>query len=285
MRRNTVKFDLLIVEASKLLLILACMLLSACSCNKLFFYPQTQLLITPDQGGIEYETVKIVTEDNVTLHNWLIKPASQPKGRILFLHGNAENISTHIRSVYWLPQSGYEVLLMDYRGFGKSEGTPCLPDVFLDIEAGFEWLTKHNGKQLPIFLLGQSLGATLAAYSVGSHPEWELAGVILDAPFASYRDIARDKLASIWLTWPLQYPLSWMFSDKYSPIYVAHLISPRPLLVLYSTEDIIVPASHSKNLFDHAKNPKKSIITNERHTGSFLKEEYRNQVIEFLDNT
>ena len=267
---------------SKYLPILYCLMLNACSCNKLFFYPQSQLLLTPDLVGLDYATVEIADSEGIILHNWLLKPTTEIQGRILYLHGNAENISTHIRSVYWLAYEGYEVLLLDYRGYGKSQGTPCLPKTILGVEAGFQWLQTRASDDLPLFILGQSLGASLAAYSVGQHPEWPLSGLILDAPFSSYREIAREKLSNVWLTWPLQKPLSYFFSDTYSPIHNIENISPRPLLLFYSANDNIVPGHHSQELFDRALQPKSLITTTERHTGTFLKVKHQKQLLSFL---
>ncbi len=257
-------------------------LISACSCNSVFFYPQSQLLLTPDDGGIDYEVVNITTNDGIVLHNWLLKPKSTVKGRILFLHGNAENISTHVRNVYWLPEFGYEVLLIDYRGYGKSQGEPCLPAIIEDVRASFQWLEERNNSELPLFVMGQSLGASLAAYSVGIHPEWHIQGLVLDAPFDSYREIARDKLGSVWLTWALQHPLSWLFSDQFSPIEVIAGISPRPLLVFASVNDRIVPIDHSQKLFEKAGKPKSLITTDGSHIATFSKNIHRQQLVTFL---
>ena len=91
-----------------------------------------EIVQTPDKGGLTYRDISVTTRDNLRIHGWLLE-AEKPKGIVFFLHGNAENISTHIGSVYWLPEHGYDVLLMDYRGYGLSEGKPDFPDVYLDV--------------------------------------------------------------------------------------------------------------------------------------------------------
>ncbi len=271
---NNIFFPVLIVSLA---------LLSGCSCNSLFFWPQPTLIQTPSKGNITYEDIYIDTPDNIRLHGWLLKPQTPIKGRILFLHGNAQNISTHIASIYWLPHYGYEVAMIDYRGYGRSEGTACLPDVIIDVESSFAWLEDYNQGEVPLFIIGQSLGASLAAYSTARNAEWPVAGVILDSPFASYRDIVRDKARQSWLTWTFQYPISWMFSDKFSPQKNVDKISPTPLLIFYSNQDIVVPPKHSKPLFDQALEPKSLVITSTSHITTFSSERYREKLIAFLE--
>ena len=286
--------------------------LGGCSCNSLFFQPQAQLLRTPAQIAphppLNFDDVQLKASDGTRLHAWLIKPAADipVKGRLLFLHGNAENISTHLGSVYWLPEQGYEVLLLDYRGYGQSEGSPCISGVQLDIEAAMSWLLEREisenptaearesevensagkgseaSEPRPLFVLGQSLGASLAAYAVASHPQWSLSGVILDAPFSGYRHIVRQKVAALWLTWPLQYPVSWLFNDDYSPNKLVDKISPRPLLVFSSSIDRVIPSADSRALFERAGEPKHWVDTQMPHIATFNKAEHRQQLLQFL---
>ena len=177
------------------------------ACSSYFFYPMKEILHTPDEGGLAYQDVVVETRDQVNIHGWLL-PAENPKGIVFFLHGNAENISTHINSVYWLPEQGYEVLLMDYRGYGRSEGSPDFPEVFLDVDAMYQWLEHYaREKQLPVFVLGQSLGAAISSvYFSQLPPEKRIyQAVALDAVFAGHRDIAKDVLNRHVITWPLQF--------------------------------------------------------------------------------
>ena len=85
------------------------------------------MVLTPARIGLAYQDVYLPTPDGVRLHGWYLPAQGEARGTLLFLHGNAENISTHIASVYWLPAQHYNVLLIDYRGYGESTGTPTLP--------------------------------------------------------------------------------------------------------------------------------------------------------------
>ena len=111
-------------------LLLAFLLLTvtgATGCSSIFFFPQKQHLQTPDLLGLDYEDIYLTSADETTLHGWWLKAQKPVKGTVYFLHGNAENISTHIRNIAWLPEYGYQVFLIDYRGFGLSGGKPTLP--------------------------------------------------------------------------------------------------------------------------------------------------------------
>ena len=116
-------------------LLLPALLLLISGCTHLIFQPLKPHLIDPAQHGIVAEEHYFTTKDKVRLHGWLLPAQGESRGTLLFLHGNAENISTHIRSVWWLPKHGYNVFLFDYRGYGRSEGNPTLDGSLLDLRA------------------------------------------------------------------------------------------------------------------------------------------------------
>lgn len=255
------------------------------ACSSILFYPSTAHVRTPAQLGLSYQDVRLRTSDAVSLHGWFLDAQREARGTVFFLHGNAENISTHIRSVAWLPSEGYQVLLLDYRGYGLSAGTPTLPAVFEDLDTAFRWLIEQpQVRNKPIFVLGQSLGANLAAYYLGEDDEArrQIAGLVLDAPFASYRDLVRQKLAISWLTWPFQAVLSWLVPDRYSPIRNISAIAPIPLLVVASEIDPIVPIEHTRALFLAAPQPKTMHVYRGPHVSTFTQRENRDVLLEFL---
>jgi len=241
--------------------------------------------LTPGTLGLKYEDVNLTAPEGIRLHGWFLLAQGEPRGTVFFLHGNAQNISTHIYSVAWLPESGYQVFLLDYRGYGLSEGSPGLPEVLTDVAAGFQWLLNEpRATKRSLFLLGQSLGANLGAYFAGANPEvrHRLSAIVLDAPFASYREITREKLAQFPITWPLQYPLSRLMPDDYSPIKNIAELSPVPLLIICSETDKIVPAHHSIALFEAAGEPKALWLTKGRHIATFGQEKNRQRLLSFL---
>ena len=131
----------------------------------LIYYPEIgrEVSATPRQAGLDYEDVTLVTTDGVTLHGWFI-PALQPRGTVLFLHGNAGNISHRLDSLVMLQRLGYSTLIIDYRGYGNSAGKPSEQGTYLDAEAAWGYLTQI--RKIPsdsIVLFGESLGGAVAA--------------------------------------------------------------------------------------------------------------------------
>ena len=265
-------------------MILIVLALTICACSGLLFYPYSQHLRNPRTLGLDYRDVVVQTGDNVKIHGWFLPAIGTLKGSVYFLHGNAENISTHIESVKWLPRQGYQVFLIDYRGFGLSEGRPFLPEVFLDIKAGFGWLIEHS-RNKPVFLLGQSIGASLGVYFAATNPQAKryLAGIISDSGFTDYFQIARHAASSFWLTWPFQYPIAWLMDYPYNAIDVIADLAPIPLLICHGKRDEIVPLEHAEQLYHAAKQPKLLLITEDGHIQTFINEKNRAFVLNFIN--
>ncbi|MCM0613270.1 alpha/beta hydrolase [Marinobacter sediminum] len=259
-------------------------------CSSVFFYPDNVTYITPDRLNLNYEDVYLDTTDGETLHGWWL-PAettqAPAKGTIYFLHGNAQNISSHILNVAWLPAEGYNVFTIDYRGYGKSTGDPDIEGALHDSETGLRWLVEQTGvKGAPVFLLGQSLGG---AFGIALASEWvqrketpELSGVVLDGTFSGFRGIAREKLGSFWLTWPFQIPLSWTIPDDYEGVDRIAGISPVPIMIIHSVRDGIIPFHHGKDLYEAAEEPKNFLQTDTPHAATFVIPAYKQTVLNFL---
>lgn len=248
-------------------------------CTGLFFYPDASVYSTPAQIGVKIEEVRIPSAAGA-LHGWWL-PAEQPRGSILFLHGNAENLTSHVLNVAWLPSRGYNVLIFDYRGYGQSPGHPDLPGVIEDSRAAFEWLDARAGTSAR-YVLGQSLGGALAIRLVAEpRVQCDVQALVVDAAFASYPGIFREKLADIWLTWPFQYPLSWLIPGGDDPIeHVARINVP--LLVIHSRQDLIVPFHHGQQLFERAAPPRQLLATETPHGATFMQASHRQALLDFL---
>ena len=261
------------------------MLLCLGGCTGFFFQPQRVQVRTPDVIPLAYEDVYFHAPDGVHLHAWFLPAQGEVKGTILHLHGNAENISTHIGSVYWLPARGFNVFMLDYRGYGLSDGTPTLGGVQLDIDAAMATLLRRQDVDpRRIVVLGQSLGGALAVYNVTHSPFRDhIRTLVIDSTFTGYREIAREKLGSFWVTWPFQYPISWTVDDDYSPIDFVAQVSPIPLLIIQGEEDGIVPVHHAQVLFAAARQPKTLWIEKGvGHIRALDKPAVRNALVEFL---
>jgi hypothetical protein len=255
-------------------------------CARFLFFPSNDIVRTPADVNIAYQDVYFPSADGTILHGWYLPASGDPKGSFLFAHGNAENISTHLASVYWLPSKGYNVFLFDYRGYGLSEGVPSLEGAVQDFDAALKTLLQRyeKNKTKHIIVFGQSLGGALAIYSTAtSHYNGSVDVIIVESTFASYRDIAQDKFAGFFLTWPLQWPLALLFPDKMSPVNVVSELAPIPLLVVHGDADQIVPIKHGKALFDAAKEPKELwVIEGGRHISTFRSKANRQKLLDYL---
>lgn len=276
---------IVIISKRRCLLVLV-LVLSLSGCSGLIFFPAKQWVRTPAELGIEYRDVELTTSDGTRLSAWWLDAQGEAKATVLFLHGNAENISTHIGSVYWMPERGYQVLMLDYRGYGKSEGSPGLPAVFTDITAALDWMLAQPEVQgKPAYLLGQSLGASMGGFVVSQRPNYleQLDGVVLDAGFTRYSSIAREVVSRHWLTWAFQYPVSWSMPDDYDLVDHVGNISPTPLLIIHGTEDQVVPFSQSEQLYQAAQKPKSFLRYDGPHISTFRDLENRELLIGFLN--
>jgi len=252
-------------------------------CSNMLFYPMKQHVLDPATRGITYEDIHVKTGDNQLLHGWLLPPQGPVKGTVLFLHGNGENISTHIGAVYWLPTEGYRVVLIDYRGYGKSQGNATLDHAMTDIEVSIKYVMDKYAMGAPVIILGQSLGASMSVYAVANSPYKDrVAGLILVSAFSDYHQIVQETLAKSWLTWLFQVPLSWTISDEYSPINYIQAITPVPVYILHGTDDQIISPEHANRLFALALSPKKQYWIEAGHNDLVFKNDYHEILTKIL---
>ncbi len=264
--------------------LLPCLALSGCT--SIFLYPDRYEYKAPFPLGAVTEDVSIAARDGQQLHALYMPAQGERRATILFLHGNAENLSSHAHAVGWLPQHGYAVLALDYRGYGRSEGDADIDAVHEDAQSALEWLVARGEQNTgPLIVFGQSIGGSIAIRLVAGSPLRDhVSALIADSPFSSYRRIAREKLSEPWLTWPLQWPLSFLISDRYSAVDVVADISPIPLLLIHGERDRIVDASHSQRLYAAAREPKTLwIIADGMHIDATRRPPVRERLIEFID--
>jgi uncharacterized protein len=265
--------------------LLLCAALSGCT--SVFLYPDRVDYFAQRPLDTPAEDVWIAARDGSRLHG-LYLPAQKPRrATVLHLHGNAENLSSHVHLVSWLPAQGYDVLALDYRGYGRSQGAAGVDAMHQDAEAALAWLVARGAETTgPLIVFGQSIGASVAIRVAARSPlRGHVIAVIADSPFSGYRRIAREKLAEPWMTWPLQWPLSWLIGDRHAAIDVVAEVSPIPLLLIHGERDVIVDASHSRRLYAAAREPKTLWLIEEgKHIDATRGEAVRARLLEFLDD-
>jgi fermentation-respiration switch protein FrsA (DUF1100 family) len=193
------------------------------------------------QQQIGAEDVQMRTEDGVQLHGWFVRV---PDSRLvtLHLHGNAGNVTHRAAAAMHILQAGSSVLLLDYRGYGRSAGSPSERGLYADARAGYDFLRKLGYEPKNIVLHGESLGTAVATKLA---TERECAGLVLEAPFPSARAMAGHVL-------PLLGPLlTWGF-DTRSRIAAVRC----PVMVIHGDRDSIIPYRFGKQVYDAAPEPK-----------------------------
>lgn len=254
-------------------------------CTQAFFQPQRVLIDTPASAGLRYEPLALRAADGIELFTWFLPARGPAHATVLFLHGNAENISTHFNSVAWMPAEGFNVLALEYRGYGKSTGSPSLAGLQLDIDAAMRVLLERpdvDPRRIVIF--GQSLGGALAIhYAARGKQRGALRAVIADSTFADYRAIVKEKLAGFFLTWPFQWLPALTVDNDYAPLASVRAVSPLPLLLIHGERDGIVPVHHSKRLYDAATEPRELWLVPEAgHIQSVGDPALRRRLTEFI---
>lgn len=262
---------------------LACLLM-ATGCTNLVFQPTRVSYSDPARHGIEIEDLYIGSTDGVVLHGWHLPARGQVRGSILFLHGNGENISSHVGSVYWLPAYGYEVFLFDYRGYGRSTGTVGIDGVMRDAGCMIAYARDHAGGGRGLTVLGHSMGGSIAIYALAKLPDRHAidALVSVDA-FADYRQVTRDALSRHWLTRLLRWPLSLTISNRYRPADYIGRLSPLPVFILHSVNDEIIPLEHARILYEAAGAPRYLYYLHGSHNQVLALDGNRRQLLAILD--
>lgn len=240
----------------RLAALLGAAMLSGCV-QGLFFHPDNRAYGTPAALGLGGATdVYFKTEDRSTLHGWWL-PADPARGSarctVLHVHGNAANVSNHLPLVAWLPSHGVNVMMFDYRGFGLSGGKPSLDGVVADTEAALEAVLRQPGATPGrVVVLGQSLGGASALRAVARSRPGQVQGLIVDAAFASYRDVAHDVAQQIKVLAVFAPMLKRTLPGPEKDPEVAVASLGVPLWVLHGDADEVIPIAHGKRIFDAA---------------------------------
>ena len=254
--------------AVRIAFLVALAIMLVMGCDGCFYFPSREIVYTPETFRLDYEEVRFKTSDGVELWGWFLKADGPPKGTVLHFHGNAQNISTHIVESYWLPRYGYNVLLFDYRGYGKSQGRVTRAGTVLDGHAAVDYLLSRDDvdpKRLVMF--GQSLGGAVGLAVAAERPE--IAAMVVDAAFGDYRRVATRHVRKALLFEPLAALLvKMLISEGHDPIDLLDRLAPRPLFVIASGKDRICYPDLSRELFDAAHEPKQfCLVEDAAHLG------------------
>jgi uncharacterized protein len=219
--------------------------------SKLFYFPDNREYTTPAADGYSYEEVQFQSKDGTKLSGWFIPARGQALGTVVHFHGNAQNMSAHYSFVSWLPASGFNLFVFDYRGYGKSDGKVSRQGVYEDSVAAVKYIkSRADIDQRKIILFGQSIGGANLLAVAGKNRFEGVVGVATDSAFSSYKGIALDH------TFLLKPLAALLIGNKLSPKDTVQNIAPVPLLIIHGTDDPVVPYRHAPLLFGKAGEPK-----------------------------
>lgn len=230
--------------------------------------------MTPADAGLEFEDLIFPTANGNLLHGWFVPGSAN--GTWLWFHGNGGNIGHRVIELALLQQRlAVSVLIFDYQGYGRSEGTASELGTYEDAWAVLKHLRHVKGEGSgPIIYYGHSLGTAIAVKLAVNHPP---AGLVLVSPFTSISDMAVR--AFPWL------PVSSLMRGHYDTLSLIPKVNS-PVLVLHGEEDELVPFAHGERLFRAAQEPKAfQSLTQTGHNDTFQAggEVYWEAIEGFLD--
>lgn len=236
---------------------LALVALLALQERRLIFFPTRTLAAGPADFGLRAEELSITAADGVSLHGWWIEG---PRDRVLiWYHGNAGNIGDRLHNARWfVDRLGVDVVLVDYRGYGRSRGTPDEEGVYLDGLAIYDAVAARSVRAEDIVLFGRSLGGAVAIETALRRPAGAL---VLESVFRSVRELARDHY---WFV-----PSAVIRTRMDNELKLAGVEAPT--LVLHGDRDTIVPLAHGRRLFERAARPAHfHVIEGAGHNDTYL---------------
>jgi len=225
--------------------------------NNYIFEPDAVLQTTPERVGLKAEEFYIHSgtgDESGDLFSWWIPATSTDAPTMLYFHGNDKNIG-HVRDLEYargMHGLGYNVLMIDYRGYGKSSGgKPSEVKVYEDAESAWNYLEKQRG--IPpnrIFIYGHSLGGAIGIDLAIHHPE--AAGIIEESSFTSMPDEASAMGYGFM-------PTDLLIHERFDSLSKIPKLKI-PLLIIHGTWDKEVPYQMGQKLFDAAPQPKTIVL-------------------------
>ncbi len=218
--------------------------------DKLFYFPgdKTNFLSeNTNLSNVEKFLIKNPHGDSISV--WKLNSA-KPKGQIIHCHGSGYNISSHFSHVSWLPACGFDVFMFDYPGYGDSTGIPTRKTTVETACCVIQEFSKS--KKLPVFVLGQSLGANIASVAISKLQNLnQIDGLILDSMYSSFKKLGAIKIHRKYIkkSMLLSKIFSNLISEKNSPLHHAEKLNI-PTLILHSRNDDVVPYTESINFYN-----------------------------------
>lgn len=208
--------------------------------DKLIFQPSRELMATPTAFGLPFNILKLHTDDGERLDAWHVPAQASTRSHalVLIFHGNAGNISHRLDYLRMFHDLGYASLIIDYRGYGHSTGTPSEAGTRTDAATAWRHATTSLGYPPErIVIFGESLGGAVAAHLASVHRP---AALVLASTFTSVPDLGAEIYP--WL------PVSILARTRFNSLEHAKKIAS-PVVVIHSRDDDVIPFAHGERLF------------------------------------
>lgn len=211
-------------------------------------YPASARVTNVEEARLEgFQDITIETEDGETLRAFW-RPPEEGRALVLYFHGNGGSLWNRRDRARMLAQNGRGVLMVSYRGYSGSTGSPTEQGLHLDARAAYAFAREHVPARM-ILGYGESLGTGVVTRLAAEN---ELGAIVLDAPFTSTADVAQRIYPFI--------PVSWLMHDQFRSIDLIDRIE-EPILIMHGRHDQVVPYDFGRALYDAA--------TSEKHFISF----------------
>jgi len=225
--------------------------------RQVIFPASKQIAMTPEDYAWEYEDVVLSVGQHKTT-GWYL-PVKNPRGAVLFSHGNAGNISHRLDSIKVFRDMGFDVMIYDYGGYGKSTGKSSEKRCYADIRGVWRYLTEDRAiAPENIVLFGRSLGGGVVAELAA---EVTPGAIIMESSFTSAVDVGREVFPFL--------PVKLILRHKFNAGEKMGSFSA-PILIIHSPDDDIIPYHHGKELYELAPEPKAFLEIEGDHNGGWL---------------
>lgn len=226
--------------------------------GRLLYQPGRRISMTPEDIGLPYEEVPLLTSDGVHLSAWYV-PSERERGVVLFCHGNAGNMSHRLDSINIFHELRLSVMIFDYRGYGRSAGAASEEGTYRDAEAALIYLTRDRGVgPASIIVFGRSLGGAVAAHVALNHAA---AALIVESSFTSVPDLGAELYPFL--------PVRLISRFRYPTAAFVERIGI-PKLFIHSPDDEVIPFRHGERLLAFGAEPKEFLRIQGGHNDGFL---------------
>ncbi len=190
------------------------------------------------------EDVRLTAEDGIRLFGWYLQAAPEAPV-LLWCHGNAGNLIHRLDNMAELHRAGLSLFIVDYRGYGLSEGSPSEAGFYRDAQAAYRYLTESRRvSPQRMILFGRSIGAAVAGHLAAGSPA---AGLILEGAFPSVEAVAKHYYYGL--------PLHWLISSRF-PLIEKMAQVRMPVLAIHGEQDDIIPIELGRSVYEAAREPK-----------------------------